>query len=305
MMLSLAIAALLCTDTGVAPAAPVSVDYSPPILTVSVTEPMSLAVVVLALCEGTGADCDPLPKVSSWPTVAPMTLAGSWEVVVGKLLADSGIGYATVPPANGRRARLIVEEGLPRMDDSVEAEEGGVSVAGTSGAVDEEPDAGGWDPMAEREVAASALGDDAGGVEDPDTGDSLSTLVLGGPAAFTERGDGQVVSGQAGPTPAATASGGPLLAPVSPRGRGETPGWVSTPFTDDYGEALTLPETTEIYPVAPFSDSHGEPIPLDLGPENPKLEYPIPPTPLRAPEPHPERPDPPASGATAGASPPP
>ena len=293
MLASLAIV-LMSATTGAAPAAPVSVDLAGSTVTLRILAPLSLDGVLLTLCDKTGAECDPLPTLSSWPLLPPMTVTGTWESVVDGLMAESGLGYAAVPPAPGRPARLIIEasafSGAPNERQS-EANRGPREDTASALVPEEEPSWVADDDGQDHETAALEVEPEV-----PRSLASIPALVGGAPPA--ESPAAQTVS-----TPLVGPSGESLRVSLPSESADETsPGWVATPFSDQMGDPLTLPETSEVYPVAPFSDPDGQPIPTELGPANPTLEYPIPATPLRPPEPRPEPVEAPAGSATESSS---
>lgn len=267
-------------DTWVAPAAPVSVHYSPPTISIRVTEAVPLEVVLGVLCAELDARCDPVPALLSRPMISPKSISGSWESVIEELVAEVGIGYAAVPPGEGRRAQLLLQGSTPPPDEPSRRPESSSPGAASEELSSSTERAETPEPTAPEEVESTTTAEPeagekagtSGGEASPRSARPIPVVLASAPAPATPL---PLV-----PTPFAAPEGGPLAVPVVPNGAEAAPGWVATPFSNEDGSPLTLPFIPDNSPVAPFSDPHGQPIPIEVGTKLPKLKYPIPPTPL-------------------------
>jgi hypothetical protein len=277
--------ALAVVSTGTVPSAAVTVESSPPTVSVRLTRPASLGAVIESLCEKTQARCDGLPTVSFWPTVSPREVSGSWEFVVGELMSGSGVGYAVVPPSAGREAQLIIQGRSDPAEPTIrEPHDSAPAVASGDSTHDLESAEPSEEPRPAD--AAPTTSADEQATEVP----SANAAAAGVPAAsmspLLAPATGTTGAAALAMTPFATPGGAPLVVPLAPPGTEATTGWVDTPFSDENGAPLTIPFAPETNPVAPFSGPDGQPIPIEVQPQAPKLEYPIPPTPVPAPKKH-------------------
>jgi hypothetical protein len=271
-VLALLTLAVALQDAGGAPtASPVSFDYSPPTISVHLRKAMPLETVVAALCERVEARCDRIPATFPPRMVPRKDVSGAWEFVIEALMAGSGIGYAVVPPGEGRSPQLVIQ-GTSSLTREGSPDASGLGEAPTPSAEAESVE----EPIApEATTPAEVEPNDAkADAKDHSPQPAIPAPVL--PGSIPGGGTPRFMA-----TPFTGPDGRPLMVAVpAPPPDTSTQTWVATPFTDEGGGPLTVPFAPDRSPVAPFSDPNGNPIPIEVGKRPPaKLEYPIPPTP--------------------------
>ncbi len=264
---------------GLAAAEPqVTVEYTPPHLTVKISEATDLHAVLAAVCAETQARCDLAPAAAS---VAPTTVTGTWGEVVTQLLRGWGLNYTIMPPVEGQAAQLVVlgpsppatgpaapalerprdfaSGGTPgstpetRFDSPEDGSRGSASMPGPQGA----PPSG---------AAAS--------------GDQPSTLAGEANRAGADHSEALGRSHAAEPAPATPSApsgalGTPLWAQIRPPApRGTT---MVLPFPDAQGNPIVVTIPTEPLKVFPFPGPDGQPVPIPPPQPGQKVQWPFPP----------------------------
>ncbi len=90
-----------------AAAASLTIEHTPPHLTVRIPAPTDLHTVLTAVCAQTQARCD-LAAPTAAARLGPTTVSGSWMEVVVKLVAAAGLNVTAAPVLGGPGAQLVV-----------------------------------------------------------------------------------------------------------------------------------------------------------------------------------------------------
>lgn len=236
----------------------VSVKSTGSALTVRVTGPTTLRAVLEALCEQAEARCELEPGAAEVPAQAA-EITGGWSQVLDALLKDSGISYASTPPAAGRAAYLSVEgpaSARPTNTASEPDRAPGPVGAPVPEVVVPEPEP--TEPPPADPSEGSATSDAAAASPYSSPNSSIVTAETASAAAAS--GSTFAV------TPFSDAQGRPLLARTNKNeaanaASGAAPGWTVLPFADASGNPMVVQVTNPPLDVTPFAGPDGEPWP--------------------------------------------
>jgi hypothetical protein len=197
-------------------------------IVVKVNRGSNVEAVLRAFCAEAKFDCEITPSAGQ-TGIAPMTISGTWEQVVGKLVEGTNLNYVGTPgDKSGHGGRLLVQMG--------------------SGAPISPAPAANIPTVAPPEQSESVSPQQ----NNSDLNQTESTQQM---TADADRGSVEPPAGMA-LTPFAGPHGRPLMVavePVDPR---------VTPFVGPDGKPVMAPVTGARPDFLPFVDEHGQPIPM-------------------------------------------
>lgn len=226
----------------------VRVVYAKSELTIAISRNVSLRVVLDEFCLRTNVRCEGTPQTEGL-SVVPLSLHGTWQGVVSRLLDGTGLNYAFDPPSVKSPGRLIIQ---PRSPNPTENSAGaGQPVATPPALPSRVPDT----------VSAVAPETGADQYKDRDPGQTASA-----PSSYSTGGASAPVFSSTVQT-ATGVAGSPLTSDVAPSAEVPT----VLPFPDSQGRPIPVSTAPEQY--LPFPDSKGNPIPVK--PEDGGSPFPV------------------------------
>jgi len=195
-----------------------------------VNQESSVQAVLEAFCSGARFKCEIVPQATQ-TKVVPMTVSGSWDEIVGKVLEGTGLSYVGFPSSGSSEGRLLVQ-----LSSGPDAPRPAMAAMTPPPQPAPEPE-----PLANMTPATQ-----------PDANSSSST----GPASQSPEASPapEPPAGMAF-TPFVGPDGKPVVVPISPSTS-------YAPFVDQNGQPIEIQTNGPRPQYLPYPDQNGNLIPM-------------------------------------------